>query len=80
MLSAEARGTEGLISGQDSQILDLVVACATAIGTIIANERAVAEKEEVCVRIEESGAGVTSETVNVPSIAGCELLSITASG
>lgn len=67
-----------MISGQDSQILDLAVACATTIGTIVADERAIAEKEEVCVGIEKGAAGVASETVNVPSIAGCEFVSIAA--
>ena len=77
--TAEARGTKSLIACQDGQILDLVVACAATVGTIVADQGAIAEQKEVCVGIEEGAAGVASETVNVPSIAGCEFLSFTAS-
>lgn len=68
-----------MISSQDGQILDLVVACAATIGAIVADEGAIAEKKEVCVGIEEGTTSVASETVNVPSIASCVFVSITAS-
>ena len=41
--TAEARGTKGLISSQDGQILDLVVTCAATIRAIVADEGTVAE-------------------------------------
>lgn len=58
-----------MISGQNSQILNLIAACTTAIGTIITDQRPVTEEEEVCVGVEEGPASVASETVNMPSIA-----------
>jgi hypothetical protein len=41
----ETIGTEGLIAGQDGEILDLVVAAAAAVGAGVADECAVAEEE-----------------------------------
>lgn len=75
----EAGRAKGLVTGEDSQILDLVATCAAAIGAVVADERPVAEKEKVCIGVEECAAGVTPETVYVPSIARCEMFSITAS-
>ena len=75
----EAGRAEGLVTGKDSQILDLVATCATTVGTIVADERPVAEKEKVCIGVEECAAGVTPEAVYVPSIARCEMFSITTS-
>lgn len=62
---------EGLVACEDSQILNLVTAGAAAVCTIVADERAIAEEEEVRIGVEEGSAGVTSETVQMPSIASC---------
>ena len=75
----EACRTEGLISRQDCEILDLVPACAAAVCTIITYERPVAEEEQVCVRVEEGAARIAAEAVYVPSIASCQRLSISTS-
>lgn len=66
----EAVGTEGLVSGQDGQILDLVAAAAATVGTVVADERPVAEEEQVRVRVEESATSVASKAINVPSVPG----------
>lgn len=50
--TAEAGRTEGLVSCQDGEILNLVSTGAAAVGTVVADERAVAEQEEVRIRIE----------------------------
>lgn len=36
--TSEAASTERLVAGQDGQVLDLVATCATAVGTIVADE------------------------------------------
>lgn len=72
----KACGTESLVAGKDGEILDLVPARTAAICTVVANERTIAEEEEVGVGIQEGAAGVTAETVNVPAIARWERLSI----
>lgn len=66
----EAVCAEGLVAGQDSQILDLVAAVVAAVGAVVADERAVAEEQEVRVRVEEGAARVAAEAVNVPSVPG----------
>jgi hypothetical protein len=68
--TAEARCAEGLVSGQDSEVLNLIVAGATAVGAVVAYERAITEQEEIRVRVEQRVAGVTAETVKMPSITG----------
>lgn len=69
--TAETGGTKGLIPGENGKIFDFVPTGTAAIGTIVANEGAVAEEEQVGVRIEEGTAGIASEAVDVPSIASC---------
>lgn len=64
----EAAGTECLVSGKDGQVFDLVAACATAIGAIVADEGAIAEQEEVSIRVEEGPAGMTPKAVEMPSV------------
>lgn len=64
----EAGCAKSLVARENCQVLDLVAADTTAIGTIIADERAIAEEEEVCVGIEDSAAGIATETVYMPSI------------
>lgn len=70
---------KGLVAGEDCQVLDLISADTTAIGTVIADERPITEKEEVCVRIEDSPAGIAAETVYMPSIARWEPVSVSIS-
>jgi hypothetical protein len=42
-----------------------------AVGAVVADERAVAEQQEVRVRVEQGAAGVAAEAVNVPSVPRC---------
>ena len=75
----ETGRAKGLIAREYSQILDLITTCAAAIGTIVTDERSVAEKEKVCIGVEKCAAGITTETVYMPSIARCEIFSIMTS-
>ena len=47
--TAEAAGAKSLVSGEDSEILNLVAARRAAVGTVITYKRTVAEQEEVGV-------------------------------
>jgi hypothetical protein len=58
-----------LVTRQDRKILDLVVARTATVRAIVTNERAIAEKKEVRVGIEEGPASVAPEAVEMPSIA-----------
>ncbi len=40
----EASGTESLVAGENGKILNLVTAGTAAVGTVIADERAIAEE------------------------------------
>jgi len=73
--AAETAGAIGLITGQDGQVFDLVAAGTAAVGAVVADERAVAEQEEVGVRVEKGTAGVATEAVDVPSVTGCRVVS-----
>lgn len=42
--AAEARRTERLLPRKDSQVLDLVATGATAVGAVVADQRAITEK------------------------------------
>lgn len=66
--ASEAVCTKGLVAGQDGQVFDFVAAVVAAVCTVVADERAVAEKQQICVGIEEGAAGVAAETVDVPSV------------
>ena len=68
MSTAKTGGTKGLIAGQNGKVLDFVPTRATAVGTIVADEGAVAQEEQVGVRIEEGTAGIAPEAVDMPSI------------
>lgn len=70
---------ESLIAGDDGEILDLVPAGAAAICTIVADKGAVAEEEEVGVRVQEGTTRVAAETVNMPTIARWKVISISIS-
>lgn len=47
-----------------------------AIGTVVAYQGAVAEKEQVRVRTEQGLAVVALEAFNMPSVTGCDGVSI----
>jgi hypothetical protein len=67
--AAEAVGTEGLVACQNGQILDLVAAVVATVCAVVAYQRAVAEEQEVRVRVEQGAARVAAEAVDVPSVA-----------
>ncbi len=75
----EAGCAESLVAREDCQVLDLITTDTTAIGTIIADERPITEKEEVCIRVEDGPAGIAPETVYMPSITRWEPVSISVS-
>lgn len=72
----EAGGAKSLIARKNGQILDLVPADATAVCTIIANERPIAKEEEICIGVEDGSARIATEAVYMPSIAGWQPISI----
>ena len=76
----EAVCAESLITGQYSQIFNLVSTAATAVGAVVADQRPVAEEEEVRIGVEQSAAGITSKAVDVPSVTSCEKLATLISG
>lgn len=67
--TSEAIGTEGLVARQDGQVLDLVAAVVAAVCTVVAYQGAVAEEQQVGVRVEQGAARVAAEAVDVPSVA-----------
>jgi hypothetical protein len=58
-----------LISRENCEVLDLVVACTATVRAVVADERAVAKKYKICVRVEEGVTGVATEAVYMPSVA-----------
>lgn len=73
--TSEAVGAEGLVACQNGEILDFVATVVAAICTIVADEGAVAEEEEIRIGVEEGAAGVAAEAVYVPSVASCGFVS-----
>lgn len=71
----EAVCAESLVTSQYSQIFNLVSAAATAVGAVVADQRPVAEEEEVRVGVEQSTTGITAKAINMPPISSCFLLS-----
>lgn len=69
--ASETIGAEGLVASQNGQVLDLVAAVVAAVCAIVADEGAIAEEKEVCVRVEESAARVAAKAVDMPPIASC---------
>lgn len=67
--ASEAVGAKCLVARQNGQVLDLVAAVVAAVCTVVADQRAVAEEEQIRIRVEECAAGVAAEAVNVPSVA-----------
>jgi hypothetical protein len=72
--AAEAVGAKGLVARQDGQVLDLVAAVVAAICAVVAYQRAVAEQQQVRVRVEQGAAGVAAEAVDVPSVPSWSVL------
>ena len=64
----EAVGTEGLITSQDGQVFYLVATVVAAVGAVVTDQRAIAEKQEVRIRVEEGAARVAAKAVDVPSV------------
>ena len=64
----EAGGTEGLVSGENRQVFDLVAAGAAAVCAVVANEGTITEEEKVCVGVEECTTGVASKAVDMPPV------------
>ena len=62
-----------MVTRENSQILNLVAASTTAVGTVVADKRSVAEEEEVGVGVEEGATSVAAETIEMPSVAGCKV-------
>jgi hypothetical protein len=61
--TSEAAGAEGLVAGEDGEILDLVAASIAAVGAVVANKGPIAEEEEVCIRVEKRSTCITAEAV-----------------
>jgi hypothetical protein len=72
--AAEAIGTEGLVARQDGQVLNLVAAVVAAVCAVVAYQRAVAEEEQVGVRVEQGAARVAAEAVDMPSVSSWRVL------
>ena len=68
--TAKASGAEGLIPRKDRKVLDLVSTGAATVGTVVANERAIAEQQKVRVGIEEGAASVAAKAIEMPSVTG----------
>jgi hypothetical protein len=66
----EACCTKSLVARQDGEVFDLISARAAAVGAVVADQRAVAEEQEVRVRVEKGVAGIAAETVEMPSVSG----------
>jgi len=64
-----------LVTSQYGQIFNLVSAAATAVGAVVADQRPVAEEEEVRVGVEQSTTRITAKAINMPPISSCFLLS-----
>lgn len=69
----KAVGAKGLVAGQDGQVFDLVSARAAAVCTVAADQRAIAQEEQMRIRVEQGVTGVTSEAIDMPSVAGWEI-------
>ena len=67
----EAGSAKGLIAGQNGEVFNLVAAGAAAVGAVVAYERAIAEEQEVGVRVEEGSACVAAKAVYMPAVTSC---------
>lgn len=69
--ATKAAGTVCLVAGENGEILDLVATGAAAVCAVVADEGAIAEEEQVCVRVKDGATGVALEALEMPSMAGC---------
>lgn len=67
----EAVRAECLVTCEDGQVFYLVAAGAAAVCAVVADERAVAEEEEICIGVEKRATRVAAKAVNVPSVPSC---------
>jgi len=58
-----------LISSQDSQVFYLSLAGAAAVSTVVANQGAIAEEQQIRIRIKMGVAHVASKAIDVPPVA-----------
>lgn len=72
----EAAGAKRMVACEDSQILNLVPTCTAAVCTIVADEGAIAEEEEIRIGVEEGPASIATKAINVPSIASYTTVSV----
>lgn len=61
--TSEARRAECLVTGKNGQILDLIAASIAAVRAVVADERTVAEKQEIRIGVEQSMTLVATEAV-----------------
>jgi len=66
--ASKTRGTEGLVTRENSKVFDLVVASAAAVCAVVADERAVAQQKKVRVRVEKGVASVATEAIEMPAV------------
>ncbi len=69
--TTEAGSTKGLVSSENSHVLDFIIANSARICTIVAYQRAVSKKQEVGIGVEQGAACVASEAVEMPSVTSC---------
>ena len=67
--TTETAGAKCMISGEDSQVLNLVSTSTAAVCAVVADEGAIAKEQKICVGVEECAASVASKAVDVPSVA-----------
>lgn len=68
--ATETSFAEGLLAGEDGEILDLIPTGGATVGTTAADQGAIPKEEKVSVGVEEGSAGAAPETIDVPSVAG----------
>jgi hypothetical protein len=69
--ASKAVCAESLVAGEDCQVFDFIAAGIAAVCAVVADEGAIAEQEEVRIRVEEGAAGVATEAVDVPPVSSC---------
>lgn len=67
--TAKAAFAKGLFAGEDGQILDFIPACGTGVGTIAADQGAIAQHEQVSIGVEKSSTGAAAKAIDMPSVA-----------
>ena len=60
---------ECLIACEYCKVFDFVPTHTATICTVVADERAVTEKEEIGIRVEDGSTSVASKAIDMPSIA-----------